>query len=353
MTRERRTLIWLGLALFLCLVVWLLRSILLPFVLGMAIAYFLDPLADRLERRGVPRSIAAVLMLISFFGIAILLLLLILPTVVEQVTALAQALPVYFSTAIESVRPMARRVMKQINTGSASDLSQPLALAQSAAGFVGQLLNAALERGLALANSLVLLALTPLVAFYLLRDWDTMVDVVDGWLPLDQAETIRDQLREMDAVLAGFARGTALVCLFLGAFYGISLSLIGLNFGLTIGLIAGMVSFIPYFGAFFGLVTSVGVALFQFWPDYVLIALTAGIFFAGQLLYDYVLTPRLVGDRVNLHPLWVMFGLFAGGVLFGFVGLLLAVPLCAMIGVLTRFAVVKYKESELYLGTED
>lgn len=352
MTGERRMFFWIGLLAFFVLALWLLKSILLPFVLGMAIAYFLDPLADRVTRLGLPRGLAAALIIVSFFAVAIVLLLLLLPTVVAQVTALAQAIPQYFASTVELVRPYIQRILRQMNT-TPTDLSQPLAFAQSAAGFAGGILNATLERGVALLNSLALLALTPLVAFYLLRDWDKMVDVVDSWLPLDQADAIREQLREIDAVLAGFARGTATVCLFLGAFYAIALSVVGLNFGLTIGLTAGIVSFIPYFGAFFGFVASVGVALFQFWPDWLLIALVGGIFFAGQLLNDYLLVPRLVGDRVGLHPLWVMFGLFAGGVLFGFVGLLIAVPLCAIAGVLTRFAVARYKESPLYLGQDE
>jgi len=350
MSGERRMFFWVGLLVFFVAALWLLKSILLPFVLGMAIAYFLDPLADRVTRLGLPRAAAAGLIIVSFFAIAIVLLLLLLPTIVEQVSALAKAIPVYFASAIEALRPYGRRILRQMNAATPTDLSQPLAFAQSAAGFAGQILNTALERGVAFLNSLVLLALTPLVAFYLLRDWDHMVEVVDGWLPLDNAEVIREQLRDIDAVLAGFARGQATVCLFLGAFYAIALSLVGLNFGLTIGLTAGLVSFIPYFGSFFGFVASVGVALFQFWPDWVAITVVGGIFFAGQLLNDYVLVPRLVGDRVGLHPLWVMFGLFAGGVLFGFVGLLIAVPVCAIAGVLTRFAVSRYKESPLYLG---
>jgi predicted PurR-regulated permease PerM len=177
-----------------------------------------------------------------------------------------------------------------------------------------------------------------------------VIETVDGWLPLEHAATIREQAHAIDVVLAGYVRGVATVCLTLAAFYAIALSVVGLNFGLTIGLIAGAISFIPYVGTFVGLVTSVGVAALQFWPDWVMIAVVLGIFFSGQILTDYVLTPRLVGDRIGLHPLWVIFGLFAGGALFGFLGILLAMPVCAAIGVLTRFAIAQYKESELYLG---
>ena len=352
-SRDRRALFWLAVLGFLLFAFWLLKSILTPFVLGMAIAYFLDPVADRLTRRGVPRGLAAGAIIISFCALVVLLLVLLLPTVVEQLTALAQALPVYFTKAFEGLRPWATKMLARLKVAQPTDLSPPLELAQNAAGLVAHMLNAALARGLALVNSLALMALTPLVAFYLLRDWEKVVDAVDSWLPRAQAETIRAELREVDSVLAGFARGTATVCLILGSFYAVALSLAGLNFGLVIGLTAGLVSFIPYVGTFFGLVTSVGVALFQFWPEWLRIGMVAVIFFTGQLLNDYVFVPKLVGDRVGLHPLWVMFGLFAGGALFGFVGLLIAVPVCAVVGVLTRFALARYKDSPLYLGTDE
>lgn len=353
MSPERRALFWFALLAVLVLALWALKSILLPFVLGMAVAYFLDPVADRLTALGVPRGLAASVIIVSFCGLGLLLLLLLLPTLIAQGTALAQALPVYLVTAIEALRPLAERLLERLNAGQPEGLSQPLSLMQGTAGIIGGMINTALERGFALANSLALLALTPLVAFYLLRDWEKVVAAVDGWLPLEQADVIRAQLREIDRVLAGFARGTALVCLVLGSYYAVALSLAGLNFGLVVGLTAGFVSFIPYVGTAFGLVASVGLALFQFWPHWGSIVVVAVIFLLGQLVNDYVLVPRLVGQSVGLHPLWVMFGLFAGGALFGFVGLLIAVPLCAVVGVLTRFAIGRYKESPLYAGTGD
>jgi len=352
LSRDRRALFWLAMLGLTVFAFWLLRSILTPFVLGMAIAYFLDPVADRLQRRGIPRGISAGVIIVSFSGFVVLLIVLLMPTVIEQVSALASAIPRYFSASVDAVRPWLQKMLARMSVSQSGDLSQPLALAQNAAGLVGSMLNTAVERGFALVNSLVLLAVTPLVAFYLLRDWEKIVDAVDGWLPRTQAGVIREQLHEIDVVLAGFARGTATVCLVLGAFYAVSLTLAGLNFGLVIGLAAGFVSFIPYVGTLFGLTASVGVALFQFWPDWMRIALVAFVFFAGQLMNDYVLIPRLVGKSVGLHPLWVMFGLFAGGALFGFVGLLIAVPVCAVVGVLTRFALSRYKESPLYLGTD-
>jgi len=348
----RQALFWAAVLVGFTLFLWVLKGILLPFVLGMAIAYFLDPIADRLEALRVPRSIAAGLIIVAFFLVVTLLLMLIVPTIIAQVSTLVSALPQYFTSAVATVRPLVTRLLARLSAAPSTDLSQPFAAAQTLAGFLGTLVNRTLERGFALMNSLALLAVTPLVAFYLLRDWEKVVESVDGWLPRAHAETIRVQLREIDWVLAGFARGTATVCLVLGTYYAIALSVVGLDFGLTIGITAGLVSFIPYIGTLFGLVASVGVALYQFWPDWVRVVIVLLVFFGGQVLNDYVLIPRLVGERVGLHPLWVMFGLFAGGALFGFVGLLIAVPVCAVIGVVTRFALARYKQSPLYMDDD-
>jgi predicted PurR-regulated permease PerM len=220
-------------------------------------------------------------------------------------------------------------------------------VATGATGMVGGIIS----HGLEVVNLLTLLAVTPLVAFYLLRDWPKVVAEVDGWLPRAHAETIRTQLREIDRVLAGFARGQIVVCLSLATFYAVALSLVGLDFGLTIGLVAGLVSFVPYLGFGVGLASSVGVAVYQYWPQWGHVLVVLGIFLLGQSLTDYVLTPRLVGTKVGLHPLWVIFAVFAGGTLFGFAGMLFAVPMCAVIGVLARFGISRYKASALYQGS--
>jgi predicted PurR-regulated permease PerM len=207
-----------------------------------------------------------------------------------------------------------------------------------------------LGRGVALVNLASLLAITPLVSFYLLRDWPRIVAELDGWLPRAHAETIRQQARAIDDVLAGYARGAAIVCSLLAAFYAIALTIVGLDFGLVIGLVAGGLSFVPYLGFVVGLLSSVGMAVYQFWPEWIRIAVVLAIFFVGQWGTDYFLTPRLVGKRANVHPLWILFSVFAGGAVFGFVGVLLAVPACAAIGVLVRFAIARYKTSRIYLG---
>lgn len=352
MTVQRQAKVWLLILGGSLVLLWLLSNILLPFVLGMAIAYFLDPVADRLQRIGLSRTVSALVILVGFFFVATLVFVLLLPTVIEQVVGLVARLPEYFSALFDLGRSLIERALAVLDPNEVSQLKAPFASAvQRLAELLGSLLNGVFDRSLKIVNVLTLLSVTPLVAFYLLRDWPRVIETVDGWLPLEHAVTIREQAHAIDVVLAGYVRGVATVCLTLAAFYAIALSVVGLNFGLTIGLIAGGISFIPYVGTFVGLVTSVGVAALQFWPDWVMIAVVLGIFFSGQILTDYVLTPRLVGDRIGLHPLWVIFGLFAGGALFGFLGILLAMPVCAAIGVLTRFAIAQYKESELYLGT--
>ena len=349
---RRETVFWLAVLGTAGVLVWLLRDVLLPFVLGMAIGYFLDPVVERLERRGLPRSVAAGALILSLFAAGILALVLLLPSLIEQAIAFVHQLPGLLAALQERVRPLAARVLTTMRATPAGDLTGPATdAARKLLGAGAFVLGDLMSRGLALVNLLSLLAVTPLVAFYLLRDWPRIVAEIDGWLPRPHAATIRDQARAIDDVLAGFARGSAIVCAVLATFYALALSLVGLDFGLVIGLTAGTVSFVPYLGFLVGLVSSVGVALYQFWPAWSRVLAVLGIFLAGQILTDYVLTPRLVGNRVGLHPLWVVFAVFAGGALFGFVGVLLAVPASAAIGVLTRFAIARYKASALYHGT--
>jgi len=198
-----------------------------------------------------------------------------------------------------------------------------------------------------------LLIITPVVGFYMLLDWDKLVATIDSLVPLRHRETVRMLAREIDAALAGFLRGQSLVCLFLGFWYGSGLSLIGLNFGLLIGITAGLLSFIPYIGSLTALVLSSAVALVQGWPDWHLLAMALGVFLTGQFLEGNILSPKLVGDSVGLHPVWLIFALLAFGSLFGFTGLLVAVPFAAATGVVLRFAVRRYRESKLYRGLGD
>jgi len=339
---------WLALLAAFAIVLWLVREILLPFVLGMAIGYLLDPLVERLERRGISRAGAAGIMVVVSYGITIFGVLLLAPLLARQIIDLVVALPTYARKAYEGLSPLLHRVIAVSGTERAAELATTAV--QRGTELVAPIASRVIGSGLAVINVALLLAITPLVAFYLLRDWPKLLAEVDAWLPREHAPTIHAQARAIDAVLAGFARGTAIVCATLAGYYAVALTLVGLESGLVIGLVAGAVSFVPYLGTLGGAGAAVAVAAFQFWPNWGRVAIVFGIFVVGQLLNDYVLTPNLVGDKVGLHPLWVLFALLAGGALLGFVGVVIAVPAAAVIGVLARFAITRYKESEFYRG---
>jgi predicted PurR-regulated permease PerM len=220
-------------------------------------------------------------------------------------------------------------------------------VAGNVVGWLGQILSGLWSGGLAVFNALSLVVIMPVVAFYLLRDWDRIVAHIDGLLPRDGADTIREQVREIDDRLSGFVRGQASVCLALGTWYAVGLTLVGLDFGLLVGIGAGLISFVPYLGTGLGLIVGLGLAVAQY-DTWLPIGLVAAVFVSGQMLEGYVLTPRMVGERVGLHPVWVLFALMAGGALLGFTGVLLAVPAAAVIGVLVRFAISRYLQSPLY-----
>ncbi len=348
---RRQVLFWLLAIGVFFLALYLFRGILLPFVAGMAIAYLLDPLCDRLEAMGLSRTLATVLLtlLALFFVVAALVLL--IPAVAGQVAGLLERAPGYIRGLQESLASLIAMIearadpelMTRIETAASAMVETLIAWTTSA-------LAGLITGGAALLNLLSLLVITPVVAFYLLRDWDHMVARVDRWLPRPQAETIRQQAREVDRTLAGFVRGQASVCALLAIFYALGLTLAGLEFGLVIGLLAGLLTFIPYVGALIGGLLSVGLALVQF-DNWMPVAIVAAIFVVGQVLEGNFLTPKLVGDRVGLHPVWIIFALLAGGALFGFLGILLALPVAAVIGVLIRFSLARYLESEAYLGS--
>jgi predicted PurR-regulated permease PerM len=343
MRPRREAAFWVAILVASLVFLWLFEAILLPFVVGMAIGYFLDPVVERLTRHGMSRAAAAGAIIVGAFAIGVTALILLLPVVIQQVAALVEHLPSLLTAARERIAALTAPL-----TGA---FAPPLdEVATNAVEQASRVVLGVIGQGIALVNVASLLAITPLVSFYLLRDWPRIVDEIDGWLPRAHAETIRQQARAIDQVLAGFARGSAIVCALLAAFYAVALTLAGLDFGLVIGLIAGGLSFVPYLGFLVGLLSSAGMAAYQFWPEWGHIAIVLAIFFAGQVFTDYYLTPRLVGQRANVHPLWILFSVFAGGAVFGSVGVLLAVPACASIGVLVRFAIARYKTSEIYLG---
>lgn len=349
---EYHLIFWLIVLALVVLALWLLSEILLPFVAGLAIAYLLTPLTDRLERFGINR-LAAALIIIAIFVLALVyLILLVAPIVGSQLTSFIDSVPGYVTTLQALLGdPSWPWLQKLLGAGFSADKSIGDLMTQGV-GWLTTFLRSLWSGGRALVSVFSLIVVTPVVAFYLIYDWHRMVKSVDGWIPVQHRETVRELAREIDAAISGFFRGQTAVCLILGSFYAVALTFTGLNFGLLIGIISGLITFIPYIGSMTGLVLSLGVAVAQFWPAYGLIAIVLSIFLVGQFIEGYVLAPKLVGESVGLHPVWVIFALLAFGYLFGFVGLLVAVPLAATIGVLTRFALRRYLQSSLYSGEE-
>ena len=310
-----------------------LSDIMLPFVLGFALAYFLDPLADRLEALGMRRSLATLTITFTV-GLALLAALGFgLPILAQQISLIVAALPGYISDVQSWL--LAQNFAKgqsELVAGMGETLLSGL---QGAA-------SSMLLSGLSFINLLALMFITPIVAIYMLNDWDQMVARIDEILPDEQVEIIRHLAHQIDETLSGFARGQILVCFSLGTIYAIGLSLVGLEGGVIVGVFAGLISFIPYVGAALGMVLAAALGLGQFGLDVAALGMIAVVFFVGQFLEGNILTPRLVGDRVKLHAVWIIFALLAMGSLFGFLGLLLAVPLAAIIGVLVRYGLTLY-----------
>ncbi|MBT3909541.1 MAG: AI-2E family transporter [Rhodospirillaceae bacterium] len=330
--------------------VHLLSSILMPFVAGMAVAYFLDPVADWLEEKKLSRGIATTVILLAFFILVGILLMALFPLLQRQIVELVAMVPGIAENIRNEALPWLERMIADLPADTLDNIRDAAKeFAGRAVKWVSDVVANIWSGGLAFFNMLSLLVITPVVAFYLLRDWDLITAKIDSWLPRDAAPTIRKQFAEIDQTLAAFVRGQSTVCLVLGLIYGAGLTVAGLKSGLLVGLGAGFISFIPYLGAASGLVVGLGIAIFQF-SEWTPIFVVAAIFLTGQTLESYVLTPRLVGDRVGLHPVWIIFALLAGGAVFGFTGVLLAVPVAAVIGVLTRFAIARYLDSPLYRG---
>ncbi|MEL6516942.1 MAG: AI-2E family transporter [Pseudomonadota bacterium] len=325
---------------------WLLGDVLLPFVLGGAIAYCLDPIADRLERVGLSRMVATIL--ITFFALLIFVVmaLLVIPTLVEQAIELVNVAP----QLVQNLQMfLTERFPQLADTESTMRKSlQDFIDTLQARG--GELVNTVLTGAMSFLNVIVLVVLVPVVTFYLLLDWDKLVARIDSLLPRDHAPTVRAIAGDIDKTLASFIRGQGTVCVILGTYYAAGLMLVGLQFGLVVGFIAGLITFIPYVGAIFGGALAIGLALFQFWGEWGWIAAVAAIFMVGQFIEGNILTPNLVGQSVGLHPVWLIFALSVFGSIFGFVGMLVAVPLAAMIGVVARFMIEQYKSGLLYRG---
>lgn len=349
-TRGQRMALLLALLVAVMVGLHLFASVLLPFVAAAGIAYFLHPPATRLVRLGLPRGGAALLMIVGLMAAVLLFALLLYPLLIAQIGILVSRVPAY----VDGIRDLAAGIVGQLQDRLGPDFvdAKLRDLVAGQAGTMVSVLMSALTRvigsSFALFNVLTLLVVTPVVAFYLLRDWPGLVDRLESWLPRRYAGVIRSQALEVDRILSAWLRGQAMCCILLALFYAIGLRLVGLDLSLIVGLTAGVISFIPYVGTIVGGVTAIGLAMAQFhtWGE---VLMVVGVFLAGQMLENYIIYPRFLGDRVELHAVWVIFALFAGGAAFGFLGVLLAVPVAAAIGVICRFWLRRYLKSPLYL----
>lgn len=340
--------------------IWLLGDVMLPFILAMAVAYMLDPVADRLEAMGLSRALATVVITAAAAFTFVLIALLVVPTLVGQATDLIATAPQLF----DDLQSFLTAKFPDILDEQSQIHQSLLQIGETIQSRGGELLSTAISSVMSIFNVMMVLFLVPVITFYLLMDWDRMVAQVDKLLPRDHAPVLRRLARQIDETLASFIRGQGTVCLILGVFYAAALMLVGLRFGLVTGAIAGALTFIPYVGALVGGVLSIGLALFQFWggsdvidgetilvaTDWLRIGLVIGIFALGQFFEGNILTPKLVGSSIGLHPVWLIFALTAFGTMFGFVGMLIAVPVAASIGVVARFAIEQYHDSRLYTG---
>src|SRR5271166_1567662 len=359
---QRQVLFWAAILAVLLFALHVLGSTVTPFAAGIVLGYLLDPVVTRLEKLGVSRLGASLLILVVFVTVFVLVLVIGAPILINQLVSFAQRLPGYAIRLQTLAVEEGNALIQKYGGGwlSALGLGEQLSgtqIQKSIGDFVAQgaqwMVNAiksVVSGGAAVFNFLSLLIITPVVAFYILIDWNRMVAEIDSWLPLDHRERLRAIAAEINRALAGFIRGQSLVCLFDGLWYGVGLTLIGLDFGFLIGVIAGLLSFVPYVGSLSALVLSIGVALVQGWPSLKLLAMALGVVVCGQFLEAYVISPRLVGKSIGLHPVWLMFALLAFGQLFGFVGLVIAVPTAAAAGVIARHLIGLYLASPFYRG---
>lgn len=340
---------------------WLFNAILLPFVVAVVFGYLLDPLVDKVERLRIGRAGATTVILLGAVLILIVAAVFFVPMLLRQVAAFIKALPDLVKKAQDLVGVVSEQVTHGwightltkfgFNDNGMTEIRNSASnLVNKGVAYFVTFANGLLSRGAALLDLFSLIIITPVVTFYVLLDWRRMLATIDGLVPPRNRSTVRALSSEIDDALAGFMRGQMLVCLFLAAWYGIGLSIIDLNFGLLIGIVGGVLSFVPYIGSLFVLVLALLIAVVQGWPSWHLPVTALSIVLVGQFLEGNVLSPKLVGDKVGLHPVWIIFALLGFGSVFGFTGLLVAVPVASAIGVLLRFATRRYRESPIFSG---
>jgi predicted PurR-regulated permease PerM len=344
---------WAGFLILFVGFIWIFNGILTPFILGIAIAYLLNPVAVKFSRKHIPRWATALIILTLFFGILSLLFILVAPMVFRQGQMLIEQIPNYIQNLLDYLSPYLTWIQDRVGEDYIQQINDYLkGSAGKVVGVTGGIVGGLATGGKVLAGMATTLALTPLVAFFMLKEWPFIVRWVESMYPRQHAHLIRSLLKKIDTKVAGFIRGQISVAFILGVIYALALTIAGLNYGFLIGLGAGLFSIIPLVGSTLGLVVGVVVAWFQT-GDLVYTGIIAAIFMGGQFIEGNFLAPKIVGDSVGLHPLWIMFALLAGGSLFGIVGMLIAVPMAAVVGVLGGFAIDQYKASPLYQKDTD
>jgi predicted PurR-regulated permease PerM len=328
--------------------VWLFEAILAPFILGIAIAYLLNPVVNALTKLKMPRIVSVLSLLILFFAFVTLVIVLAAPPLYREALALIENLPNYIDQFIKLAEPYLALAQEKMGADYAAHIQTFLKdnagkLVQISGGLAGGLASG----GQAVMGFATTIVLTPLVAFFMMQEWPAITKWIDGLIPRQHEKMVKGLFTQMDGKIAGFVRGQITVAFFLGVIYAIALTIVGLNYGFLIGISAGVLSIIPLVGSSIGLVVSIAVAWLQM-GEWGFVGIVAAIFIVGQIVEGNFLTPKLVGDSVGLHPLWVLFALMAGGSVLGILGMLLAVPVAAVIGVLIGFSIAEYKDSALY-----
>ena len=344
---------WLILALLLGAVLYLLAPVLTPFVVAALFAYLMDPLVDRLERRRLGRGLAVALVFLVGGIVVIAVLLVLVPFIERQIANFLAQLPVWVEWFQNRATPWLEArfgiSLEILDTRRLIDALQENW--KAAGGFAATVLGGVSKSGMTVISWLLNLVMIPVVAFYLLRDWDLLVERIHALLPRSIEPVVSRLASESDVVLGAFLRGQLSVMVALGVFYGVGLWFAGISVGPLIGMIAGLISFVPYLGAITGVIMAIIAALVQY-QDWFHLLLVLGVFGIGQLIEGYVLVPKLVGDKIGLHPVAVIFAVLAGGELFGFLGVLLALPVASVVMVLLRYAHERYRQSQLYRQSE-
>lgn len=348
LSKAQSTLFWTSVAGVFLFLVYLLKSMLMPFAAGFLIAYIFRPLVKRGEAIGLPRALSSALIIGLLTLLIFALFFATIPFIKSELFFLVKHFPEYGQHLFEKLGPLFEQFSSYVPVAELESLKK------LAAGSLGelfhwmvQLIGTLFNSGLALVNVLSLTVIAPVVAFYLLRDWNLFLDKFDNLVPRNHVTTLRTLFKEIDKTLGSYARGQLLVCTILAVYYSVALKLIGMDSALIVGILTGFLAFVPYVGFLVGLSTALLLASAQF-STWASIGVVGGIYAGGQVIESFFLVPHFVGHHTGLHPVWVLFALFAGGVLGGFTGVLLALPVAATLGVCIRFMVQAYLASPLY-----